>query len=559
MIRAAGLCAALAAALFAEEPKKFDPSAAVAEHLKTMKVGPGDWPMWGGSPMRNNTPPGKNIPVKWDIKTGENIAWSVALGSQTYGNPVVANGKVFVGTNNGAGYVKRFPQNIDLGCLLCFDEKTGKFLWQHSNPKLPTGRVHDWPEQGVCAAVYADGERVWYVSNRGCVVCLDANGFLDGKNDGPFAKEPNQNKDEADVLWELDMMKDLSLSQHNMCSCSLTCVGDTLLVVTGNGVNEDHELIPQPNAPSFIGVDRNTGKVLWTDKSPATNILHGQWSSPAYAEVGGRKQALMGGGDGWLYSFDPAGEAGAGKKWWEFDANPKTSKYVLGAKATRNHLIGTPMVYDSKVFFAVGEDPEHGQGVGHLWCVDPTKSGDVSPHLVLQKDGSPAPRKRLQACLPENGETEKPNPNSAVVWHFGGPLTGELDPKNDHDDETMHRTIGSATIKDDLLFIVDFSGFVHCLDAKTGKRLWSDDLLCQSWSTPLIVEGKVYVADDDGDVAIYELSATKKKLGEINMSNAIESAPAVANDTLFIANRTHLFAIRAGAKSAGLNAAPAGK
>ena len=34
------------------------------------------------------------------------------------------------------------------GLLLCFDEETGKFLWQHSNEKLPSGRVHDWPEQG---------------------------------------------------------------------------------------------------------------------------------------------------------------------------------------------------------------------------------------------------------------------------------------------------------------------------------------------------------------------------------------------------------------------------
>ena len=50
-----------------------------------------DWPMWGGEPTRNmiNTAE-KNIPSNWDIKTGRNIKWTARLGSQTYGNPVVA-------------------------------------------------------------------------------------------------------------------------------------------------------------------------------------------------------------------------------------------------------------------------------------------------------------------------------------------------------------------------------------------------------------------------------------------------------------------------------------
>ncbi len=103
---------------------------------------------------------------------------------------MVANGHVYVGTNNGAGNLKRYPANVDLGVLACFDEKDGKFLWQHSNEKLPTGRVHDWPLQGVCAAPLVEGERLWYVCNRGEVVCLDTQGFHDGKDDGPVTNEP---------------------------------------------------------------------------------------------------------------------------------------------------------------------------------------------------------------------------------------------------------------------------------------------------------------------------------------------------------------------------------
>ncbi|MDA1055325.1 MAG: protein kinase, partial [Planctomycetota bacterium] len=174
-----------------------NPTEEILTDIVNMDVGRLDWPQWGGSPSRVNTPAGKNIPTSCDVgsfdrTTGEwnsdganNIKWVARLGSQTYGNPVVANGRIFVGTNNGAGYLKRYPPNIDLGVLLCFEETTGRFLWQHSNEKLPTGRVHDWPMQGVCSTPVVDGNRLWYVSNRGEVVCLDTEGFHDGEDDGP--------------------------------------------------------------------------------------------------------------------------------------------------------------------------------------------------------------------------------------------------------------------------------------------------------------------------------------------------------------------------------------
>ena len=183
-----------------------DPTESATAEISQLDVGPQDWPQWGGWSHKNNTPPGSNIPFEWDVDSGENILWSAPLGSQTYGNVVVANGHAYVGTNNHHGYLARFPSAVDLGCLLCFDAVTGEFLWQHSNQKLPTGRVHDWPDQGICCSPSVDGERLWYVTSRGEVVCLDTNGFRDGENDGPFTSEDNENKNEADVIWKFDMM-----------------------------------------------------------------------------------------------------------------------------------------------------------------------------------------------------------------------------------------------------------------------------------------------------------------------------------------------------------------
>lgn len=549
-----------------EDDTKFDPTAEAYKITSQLKVKAKDWPQWGGSYLRNNTPEGEDIPTEWEVKSGKNIKWAARLGSQTYGNPVVANGKVYVGSNNGAGYIKRYPSKVDLGVLLCFDEETGKFLWQHSNEKLITGRVHDWPLQGICCSPFVDGDRLWYVSSRGEVVCLDTEGFKDNENDGPFKDEKPkaspgkpepvwEEEIEADVVWKLNMMNELRISQHNMCSCSVTAVGDYLFVNTGNGVDEGHIALPQGKAPSFVCMNRFTGKVLWTDNSPGENVLHGQWSSPGYGEFNGQAQVLFAGGDGWLYSFDPAGDgAGKPKLLWKFDGNPKESKYLLGGRATRNHFIGTPVVYNKLVYLAVGEDPEHGEGPGHLWCIDPNKRGDVSPELVFNSKNPSVPiaHKRLQACEKEKGDFTKENPNSAALWHYTS-FDANNNKKLDFE-EVMHRTIGTVAIKDDLLFVIDFSGVVHCVDATNGKQVWTHDTLDASWGSPLIVDGKVYLGTENGDVKIFKLSREKELIAEVSMDTSVYSTPIVANNTLFISNKDALFAIKNGAKSTPLKA-----
>ena len=517
----------------------------------------GDWPQWGGNSYRNNTPNGNNIPIDWDIgkfdrRTGkwnsanaQNIKWVSRLGSQTYGNVVVANGQVYVGTNNGAGHLKRYPSSVDLGCLLCFRESDGKFLWQHSSEKLPTGRVHDWPLQGICCAPLVEDNRLWFVTSRGEVVCLDTQGFRDGKNDGPFTTETVTTEDEADVIWKYDMMKELGISQHNMCSCSVTSWGDLLFVNTSNGLDESHINLPAPDAPSFICMDKSTGKVHWTSSAPGKNILHGQWSSPTAAELGGVPQVIFGGGDGWVYSYKcDEGKDEKPELLWKFDANPKESKWILGGRGTRNNIIATPVVWNEKVYVAVGQDPEHGEGVGHLWCIDPTKRGDVSPQLAfaVSDRSQTLSHRRIQAVEPEKGEVATDNPNSAVIWHYD-----RTDQNGDGEfdfEEIMHRSCGTVAIKDGLLFISDFSGLFHCLDAQTGQVHWTYDMLAAAWGSPLIVDDKVYIGDEDGDVSIFNLTAEPHEpIAEVNMGNSVYSTPIVANGVLYISNKTHLFAI----------------
>jgi outer membrane protein assembly factor BamB len=354
------------------------------------------------------------------------------------------------------------------------------------------------------------------------------------------------------------MMAELGVLQHNMCSCSVTALGDILLVNTSNGVDETDVEVPAPDAPSFLAMDKHSGEVLWTDNSPGSNILHGQWSSPAAGVLGGVPQAIFAGGDGWLYSFRAdKGKDGKPELLWKFDCNPKDSKWILDGRGARNNIISTPMIYDGLVYIATGRDPEQGDGVGCLWCVDPTKRGDVSAELAV-RESDPSeriPHRKAQAVIPEEGEVAIPNPNSAALWHHRQYDTNG-DGKIDFEEE-MHRCMGTVCIKDDLLFVADFAGILHCLDAKTGKGHWTYDMFACAWGSPLIAAGHVYMGDEDGDVAVFRFSADPKTamkqdpdskefapIAEIQMGKSVYSTPIVANGVLYISSTDKLFAIQ---------------
>lgn len=459
------------------------------------KAKKGDWTMWGGSPDRNMVSGHTGIPFEWNVDEKKNIKWVAPLGSQTYGNPVVVNGKIFVGTNNNAALRPKITG--DKGVIVCVEEKSGKFLYQITHDKMPTGRVNDWPEQGICSAPAVIGDRMWYVSNRCEVVCADVEGFLDGENDGPYKDEKYNDKEDGDIVWQFDMFDELEVFPHNLATSSPVIADDLVFVITANGVDEGHLNLPNPDAPDFLALHKDTGKIAWEGRREGGKVLHGQWSSPSYAVMGGVPQVVFAAGDGWVYSYEPK----TGKLLWKFDMNPKDAVWILGGRGTRNYIIGTPVLQNDRVHIAVGQDPEHGEGIGHMYAIDATKRGDIT-------------------------ETGK-------VWHVGN--------------KDFNRTLSTVAIADGLLYASDLSGFLYCFDANTGERHWRHDLAAAVWGSPFVVDGKVMIGDEDGEVHVLEHGKTLKELAVNDMKNSVYTTPVVANGTLYITNRKALFAIE-GAK-----------
>lgn len=509
---------------------------------------------FGTGPHRNNVAEGENLPQIWPRKPLDK--WAAPLGSETRGSPVVAGGKVLIGTNNDGGYLSRAPSSQDMGVLLCFDEGNGDLLWQYCCAKLPGGKLRDFPGIGICSTPFVEEDRLWFVSSRAEVVCLDTEGFHDGQNDGPVLDEPAEGTLEADVVWRLDMMR-LGVKQHNMANCSVTSCGSVLLVCTSNGVDRDHTTIPAPQAPSFLALEKASGKVIWSDNSPGTNILHGQWASPAVVTVDGSPQAVFAGGDGWLYSFAPLGDGRGGPRLlWKFDCNPKTSHWIYMARSDRNNLLATPVAYDQVILIGTGRSPDQGKGEGLLWCVDATRGrsgSDVSHQLGHEGEDRTPEQRRIQAVDPVSGGRVRPNPMSAERWRYGG-VDQDGDGKLSHR-ERMHRTISSVAVKDDLVIAPDIAGVVHCLDATTGAPWWSCDVFAPIWASPLIAGERVVIADEDGVLSIFTLSRDPRQAMRIlpggkgvpvlqwEMSSAIYGTPALSKGVLFVATQDELHAI----------------
>jgi outer membrane protein assembly factor BamB len=503
-----------------------DKSAGSNDETKTRS-----WPMYGGSLSRDLVNlVEKDIPTKWDVAKNENVRWSVELGSKAYGGPIVAGGRIFIGTNNAKPRDKAIQG--DKGVLMCFKEVTGDFLWQAVYDKLAAGRVNDWPDEGICSSPVVEGDRLYYVNNRAEVVCADVAG-AGGKS-----------KD----LWTYDMIGKQGVFPHNLAVCSPLVVGDTLFVVTANGVDEGHINIPRPDAPSFLAINKKTGELIWKNNSPSqalveaqksggrvdvrklknsgSILMHGQWANPVYAEPNGKAMIIFPGGDGWIRAFDPKN----GDLLWKFDCNPKDSKYELGPRATRNDFVSTPVVWQNKLYIGVGQDPEHKKGVGHLWCIDITKEPKNK-----DKDLSPVDKK-----FDPKAEVNK---DSGLVWHYGG--KAEQGVRRNY---AFGRTMSTCAVHDGLCYAADYDGYIYCLDASTGAKFWEDKLGADTWSSPYWVDGKIYIGTENGSMRIYEHGKVKKLVNKVETgAEAIRATPVAVNGVLYVMteNPTKLWAISA--------------
>ena len=432
-----------------------------------------------------------NPPVDWDTTTGRNIIWSVELGNETFGRPVVAGDAVYVGTDNARRMNPAFQEHA--GVLMAFHAKDGTFLWQDVAPKKERG-LREFLLPSTTSVPYVEGNRLYYVTAECQLRSLDTQGFRDGENSGPYQEEVFQDNAAADIVWELDMCARLGVFPHEASNSEVLPVGDLLMVSTSNGQNEGHTRVPSPRAPSLITVDKRSGEVVWRAIGAGGQVLHGQWSSPVAANVNGRMQVLFGGGDGWLRAYDAA----SGHEVWRFDGNPKDARWLPRPRVlSRGSIIASPVFADGRVFIAMGQSPGHGNGPSLIHAISPNGQGDVT--------------------------------RSRLLWTA----------------REVGRVVGTPMVKDGLLYVGDLGGTVHCLDVATGAHVWKHETNEAIWGSLLLAGDRLYVGTVEGSMTVLRAGRRKELLAQIAMDAPLYSRPALIGDALYLATAHRLYLIAA--------------
>ena len=513
-----------------------------------------DWPAWGGSDLGRNMvsnekglpdtfKPGEKSPTGEGMIPGstENVRWVAKLGTFICGNPTVADGRVFVGTDDASLQGDTRLKRTKGGMVWCLDEKTGKTLWRLPVPVRPKDRLpkdahYGQQNLGVCSAPTVVGNRAYVVTSSCEILCLDVKGQEDG-NDGDFKDEAAYiagsnnplaalEKTDGDILWKYDLVDQLGVCPHDVAACSVLVDGDILYCTSANGVNHEHTFCLHPDAPSFIALDAKTGKLLATDTEDLGHRMwHCLWSPPTVGVVNGKRLVFFGGGDGLCYAFEALTsvpkEAVHFKKVWSYDCDPPNYRDPLGDGQPFNYYIGdkrkkyttntndgtflgpseiiaSPVFHEGRVYCTIGQDPMHGRGRGILNCIDATKTGDIT--------------------------------HSGCVWTYDG----------------LERTISSVAISDGLLYATDLSGKVHCLDEKTGKPYWVYETNAETWSSPLVADWKIYIGTKSKLVTL-AVGKELKLLSEVRLGSTAYATPVAANGTLFVCSQSYLWAVQKGA------------
>ena len=312
----------------------------------------------------------KGLPTTWDVKTGKNVKWVAELGSQSYGNPVVAGGVVLVGTNNEA------MRDSEAGRRSRRADGVSR-----SDRRVPVAGDVREAVVGPRQRLAVPGHRLVAAgrstasptssSNRGQVIAVDLDGFHDKTNDGPVKDEKLTGTTDPDFIWMFDMMEEVGSFPHNLANSSPVSLRESDLRRARRTARTRATSTSRRRRRRRSS--RSTGRpASWCGKTTRSRIA-------SCTASGRRRRSARSAAS--CRSCTRRATAGcaatrrvSGKKLWEFDTNPKDSVWPK----TRNEVISTPVIVENVVYIANGQDPEHGEGVGHAYAIDATKRGDIT-------------------------------------------------------------------------------------------------------------------------------------------------------------------------------------
>ncbi len=536
---------------------------------------------WANRTDRNMIREAHNVPVEF---TEENLVWELDTNtSNQYPMPVILQeyGVALTAGEIGIEDPAWEPHVHRGGEVVCRRLSDGSVIWRAAVPDMsrPGGF-------GVCGTPVVKDERVYYLSAFH-VMCLDLRGMTNG-NQGIQEKEewelltrdrswsdrdtfdPPKELPEwaADVIWYYSF-KDGELSvQDATCATPLVFDGQ-VWIATANEMgyeargavekNKKRETYGQPipfdDHPRLLVLDVETGKLIAEDNMQVPVVWHGEWSSPTLLEVNGEKCVLFGDGYGLLHGLavptpSPDGEPVTLEEYWVWDMNPpewrgdeqgRRHPYKLDERLEFKYppswhqdetkwiqleerdplidgpseLIAMPVVVGNRVYVGIGRDWNYAGGVF-------PKHRDVSPAggRGFRRFGG-----GRFMCLEFDDVKNPPR----VRW----------------EDRDVGRTQSNASVKDGLVYVSDFAGFLNCWDADTGEVVYKYDIRASvKERSQLVTDGKIYVSNDRNELLVIKAGREPELLGEHRFRHHIATVE-VADNLLLAVTAGEAFLYRA--------------
>jgi outer membrane protein assembly factor BamB len=442
----------------------------------------------------------------------DNVRWSAKLGDGI-GSPVVSSGRVFASAMTGERMVS----------LFAFDAATGQKLWQRDFPTGPLAEIHRTNSHASTTPA-ADDKRVYFYSSTLGLLAVDAATGVD--------------------IWRYPLPTPFFVFKWGP-GVSPVLYGDLVLIC------QDDDLYP-----AIYAFDKASGELRWRDDrlDMAVNYSH-----PVVCRAGDREDIVVA-GTGILIGYDPD----TGRRRWQ-------------AKVLLRNTKTTPVVVDDVIYVSAQSG-----GIANQWIVSVDRAPTGNNDNKLDKaeiqafvGGQPVPEAFFaktfgRGDLNHDGVLEgreldlaflHPD-NFAGVEHTvmgenaaeqtilavrGG---GEGDVTQSHL-LWKHKTrytdhIVSPLVANGRMFLIKEGGITTVFETQGGTPLRGAVRIAAGGSyfaSPVMGDGKIYLAGENGTVVVLSNSADYKELAQNDMGESILATPAIADGKIFIRTRRQLFCI----------------
>ncbi len=416
------------------------------------------------------------------------VKWVAKIGNEG-GTPVVSNDCVLVGTDNGQPRLQK--ETMNAGAVMCFDRGTGQFRWQILHARLPAS-TSDMRNALFTEPAIKNG-RVYYQNNRGEVICAPLAGDMRRKS--------------TKVVWKLDFINQLKVFKRDAIVNPVPSPlvdGDRVYCVTGNGsihgdenVPEMRSFVPNPDAPSFVAMDANTGNMLWQNSAPGKSICYGQWGSPAKLVVGKTDAILFPGGDGFLYALAPE----TGRILAKVNLNePGTKAWSYHQRGDVAFCSQRPLVKDHMIYLGLGQDQDMPVGKRFpIICIDGKE--------LLNRSS----RQRV------------------IRWEYRN--------------EEFDGTLGAMAVAENRIYAISRTGCLLCIDRKWGHLNWMVSYEGSTRFPGIAIDGgRVYVPTDDS-IWVYDDADVPRALLRYKFEYMPMGKPVVADNELFVTTSSYLWCL----------------